>query len=66
MCKVYKELLGRDKKKLIAKAQKLRNKNPLVHSSSEILGQPDWTESIIDIIDKLNDLIESGITQIKK
>lgn len=47
LCKVYKELLGRDKKKLIAKAQKLKNKNPLVHSSSEILGQPDWTESII-------------------
>lgn len=66
LCKVYKELLGKDEKKLITKAQKLRNKNPLVHSSSEILGQPDWTENVINMIDRLNDLIESSIMQIKK
>lgn len=66
LCNVYKNLLAKDERKLIKKANKLRNKNPLVHSSSELLGQTNWARNIMDMIFKLNNLIENGIAQIEK
>ena len=45
---------------LIKNANKLRNKNPLVHSSSEMLDS-DWTSNIKEMIDRLDDLINRGI-----
>ena len=62
---VYKKLNQEDAKKIIRKANNLRKHNPLVHSSSEMLGMPDWTESIKNTIDRLTDLIRRGINNIE-
>lgn len=62
---VYKSLHENDAKKIIKKANKLRNRNPLVHSSSEMLGMPDWTENIKNMIERLTDLIRRGINNIE-
>lgn len=62
---VYKNLQQNDAEKIIKKANKLRNRNPLVHSSSEMLGMPDWTENIKNMIKKLTDLIKEGINNIE-
>lgn len=62
---VYKNLRQNNAEEIIKKANKLRNRNPLVHSSSEMLGMPDWTESIKNTIDRLTDLIRRGIDNIE-
>ncbi|XKU94912.1 Abia family HEPN domain-containing protein [Lactobacillus acidophilus] len=62
---VYKNLQQNDAEKIIKKANKLRDRNPLVHSSSEMLGMPDWTENIKNMIKKLTDLIKEGINNIE-
>lgn len=59
--KFYEETLNiKVEECLIKNANKLRNQNPLVHSSSEMLDS-NWTSNIKEMIGRLDDLINKGI-----
>lgn len=59
--KVYKDLPKINSLKIIKKAGKLRNENPLVHSSSELLGNLYFEKDIDECIKRLQELIDLRI-----
>lgn len=61
----YSNLLNANLWKPIKKANELRSKNPLVHSSSEFIGRPDWQECVSDMIKKLNNILQAAISKIQ-
>lgn len=60
---VYKHT-NKNSYKIIKKANNLRDKNPLVHSSSELIGQPDSTHNINKNINNLNMLINEALKKV--
>ncbi len=64
--KVYNSLTKNETEPLIKRANAIRDKNPLIHSTSEMLGwHEDGTKTLIDIIQRLNNLIKQGIQNIQ-
>jgi len=49
--------------KIIEKAHKLRNSNPLAHASAELLNRNDSVDDILSCIKKIEYLIETKIQQ---
>ena len=64
--KFYKTIIGEDVGKTLGKAGKLRNKNPLVHSSVEMLDLSDWTATINKMIDDLNRILQETLIELKR
>lgn len=61
LTKVYKDLERTNSYKIIKNANKLRNDNPFVHSSAQLIGRPSWEDDIDDCIKELQDLIKLRI-----
>lgn len=61
LAKVYEDLPEINSYKIIKKANKLRNENPLVHSSSKLIGRPSFEEDIDACIEQLQKLINLRI-----
>lgn len=64
--KFYKTIIGKNVGKTLEKAGKLRNKNPLVHSSMEMVDWSDWTEIINKMINDLNKILQETLTELKQ
>ena len=64
--KFYETIIGKNVGKTLEKAGKLRNKNPLVHSSMEMVDWSDWTEIINKMINDLNKILQETLTELKQ
>lgn len=64
--KFYKTIIGENVEKTLEKAGKLRNKNPLVHSSVEMLDWSDWTETINKMINDLKKILQETLIELKQ
>lgn len=62
--KFYETIIGKNVGKTLEKAGKLRNKNPLVHSSMEMVDWSDWTEIINKMINDLNKILQETLTEL--
>ena len=64
--KFYKTIIDENVEKTLEKAGKLRNKNPLVHSSMEMLDWADWTETINKMINDLKKILQETLIELKQ
>lgn len=61
---VYEDLHNANSYKVIKKANALRNKNPLVHSSAEMIGNKSARQDVLKCIMSLQNLLDLRITSL--